>query len=153
MPSCSCPPNFVLSVPRPGVAVTIAPYPIARIMAGSCPLADRTFDRTEIPAFDLAITAVSREQDLSDAVVTLDLYEATATPRTPLGTWDNQSGSGNNPLGVRHLERSRVVFAALIDFGVFVPELEIGTRVIEYELAVAFQGQRYKLETGLFKVV
>jgi len=121
-------------------------------MASNCLLSTKTFDRTEIPAIDLAIVAATRDQDLSDAIVSFELYEASATPRTAIDTWDNESGSGNNSLAIRHLERSRVTLTAIVNFGDFVPALEAGTRTLEYDLFCSFQGQRYKIAAGQFKV-
>ncbi len=117
------------------------------------PLCNSSFLRTEIPAMILSATAADRSQDLTNAIVTLSLYEATTQPRVLLGTWDNDSTTDDYDLSILHLDRSRLEFQAIVDFSTLVPSLEPGTRSIEYEVFIAFQGQKRRLDSGRFTVI
>jgi hypothetical protein len=44
-------------------------------------------------------------------------------------------------------------FQAIVDFSTLVPSLEPGTRSIEYEVFIAFQGQKRRLDSGRFTVI
>lgn len=130
------------------------PIPSFRInLCTMAPLCDSSFLRTEIPAMILSATAADRSQDLTNAIVTLSLYEATTQPRVLLGTWDNDSATDDYDLSILHLDRSRLEFQAIVDFSTLVPSLEPGTRSIEYEVFIAFQGQKRRLDSGRFTVV
>lgn len=148
MSSCA-----VTHSPPRGHCLTVSAPSFRITLCSMAQLCNSTFSRDEIPALILSATAGDRSQDLTASIVTFDLYEATAQPRVLLDTWDNDSTTSTNDLTVLHLDRSRLEFQAIVDFSALVPALEAGTRSLEYEVFIAFQGQKRKLDSGRFSVV
>ena len=138
---------------RPTIEATHLKPTIAITTPTQCPM-PLVFKRTERPAIVLQIAASARAQNLSEAIVTFTLTDATGVPAVPLGIWDNRSGSGNTALITQVVSPERLDYRALVDFSSFTPELPVGTRSLEYTVTIEVEpdGELLELETGRIEV-